>query len=139
MKYLLDTMIVSEPAKPRPNRGVVSWLEAEPTSEMAVSVLTFGEIRRGVARMAAGQRRKTLEQWLRRELPAQFHDRVLSVDTEVALMWGELTAEGERVGRPLPTLDGLLLATAHVHALSIVTRNVGDFADRGVAIINPYS
>lgn len=131
-------MIVSEPAKPKPNRGVLEWLEQVSMGEIAVSVLTVGEIQRGVARLPAGKRKQALQQWLERDFTAQFEGRLLPVDVEVAAKWGELTAEGDRVARPLPTIDGLLLATAAVHGLTIVTRNIGDFAERGVPLINPY-
>ena len=132
-------MIVSEPAKPKPNRGVLEWLEQVSMGEIAVSVLTVGEIQRGVARLPAGKRKQALQQWLERDFTAQFEGRLLPVDVEVAVKWGELTAEGDRVARPLPTIDGLLLATAAVHGLTIVTSNIGDFAERGVPLINPYS
>jgi predicted nucleic acid-binding protein len=138
VRYLLDTMVLSEAAKPSPNDGVRSWLEAQPTVELAISVVTCGEIARGIARMPAGQRRRALEKWFVNDLAGQFEHRLLPVDLEVARAWGQLTAEAERLGRPLPTVDGLLLATAQVHSLTMVTRNIGDFVDRGVPVLNPY-
>lgn len=138
MRFLLDTMVVSEPARPTPNGGVIEWLEEQAALELSISVLTLGEIARGVARMNDGKRKRELQSWLSANLRAQFEDRVLAIDREVALAWGELTAEGDRTGRPLPVTDGLLLATAKVHDLTIVTRNVGDFDRRGVTVLNPY-
>ena len=132
-------MVVSEPARPAPHPGVVAWLEAQADLDLGLSVLTVGELARGVARMADGKRKKALAEWLESELPAQFEGRILGVETPVALTWGALTAEGERQGRPLHVVDGLLLATARVHGLTLVTRNVGDFQGRGVAVENPYS
>ena len=132
-------MIVSEPARPKPNRGVLEWLEQVSIAELAVSVLTVGEIQRGISRMPAGKRKQALQEWLERGFAAQFEGRLLPIDADVAVKWGELMAEGDRIARPLPTIDGLLLATAAVHGMSIVTRNVGDFAERGVPLINPYS
>ena len=131
-------MVVSEPARPQPNEGVVDWLRAQRAWDLAVSVLTFGEIARGVERMAAGRRRMQLQTWLSVALRDQFSDRVLAVDVEVALAWGGVTAEADRLGRPLHVVDGLLLATAGVHGLTIVTRNVKDFDQRGVPIHDPY-
>lgn len=131
-------MVVSEAAKPKPNAAVTGWLEQQPAIDLAISTLTFGEIERGVARMTDGRRRKALEAWLQRELAAQFMDRVLPVDLEVAVAWGVLTAEGDRSGRPLPVVDGLLLATARVYGLTLVTRNIGDTAERGVPVLSPY-
>jgi predicted nucleic acid-binding protein len=131
-------MVVSEPARPTPNGGVIEWLEEQAALELAISVLTLGEIARGVARMTDGKRKRELQSWLSTNLPAQFEDRVLAIEREVALAWGELTAEGDRTGRPLPVTDGLLLATAKVHGLTIVTRKVSDFDHRGITVLNPY-
>ncbi|MGQ0815738.1 MAG: type II toxin-antitoxin system VapC family toxin [Gemmatimonadota bacterium] len=139
MRFLLDTMVVSEAAKPLPNAGVIAWLESEPHVDMAISVMTIGEAARGIERMAEGRRKRSLESWLIADLAAQFEGRVLPIDLEIARAWGELTAAGDRGGRPLPTIDGLLLATARVHSLTVVTRNVADFQDRGVSVLNPYS
>ena len=138
MTFLLDTMVVSEPAKPKRNAAVISWLDEQIATDLAISVLTLGEIARGVARMDDGNRKRRLRKWLTTELPAQFESRVLPVDREVAQTWGELTAEADRAGRPLPVTDGLLLATAKVHGLTLVTRNVDDLQDRGVGVLNPY-
>ena len=88
--------------------------------------------------MTGGKRKRRLEQWLSAELPTQFEDRVLPIDPAVALAWGELTAEGDRAGRPLPVVEGLLLATARVHNLTLVTRNLDHLQDRGVGLLNPY-
>ena len=131
-------MVLSEPARPRPNSGVVDWLSAQVQWDLAVSVLTFGEIQRGVDRMADGRRRSELQNWLSAPLREQFADRVLPIDLEVAIAWGTLTTESERIGRPLHIVDGLLLATAKVHGLTMVTRNVNDFSQRGVPIHNPF-
>ena len=138
MKYLLDTMVVSEAAKPKPNAKVIAWLEQQNAYDQAVSVITLGEIRRGIVGMQDGRRKTELAAWLVSDLPAHFGDRLLGLDTQVALAWGTLSAEGDRMGRPLPVIDGLLLATAQAHALTLVTRNVGDCDGRGVPVFNPY-
>ncbi len=139
MKYLLDTMVLSEAARPKPNAGVVHWMRDQAAWDLAVSVLTFGEIRRGVERMRDGRRKAELQRWLATTLSESFAERVLLLDLEAALMWGLLAAESDRLGRPLHVVDGLLLATAKVHGLTIVTRNVSDFDGRGVPVLNPYS
>lgn len=136
--FLLDTMVVSEPAKPKPNAGLIQWLEQQNIADLALSVITLGEIQRGVARMADGRRRSDLARWLKSDLPSQFFDRVLPVDAEVALAWGILSAEADRIGRPLPVIDGLLLATAQAHSLTLVTRNTGDCDGRGIPVLNPF-
>lgn len=139
MRYLLDTMVVSEPARPAPHPGVVAWLAAQADPDLALSVITVGELARGVARMTGGKRKEALAAWLSTELPAQFEGRIVPIDTSVALAWGALTAEGDRQGRPLHAVDGLILATAKAHGLTLVTRNVGDFERRGVMVENPYA
>jgi predicted nucleic acid-binding protein len=139
MEYLLDTMVLAEPARPAPDAGVVAWLRAQPPLALAISVLTLGEIAKGVASLATGRRRDALEAWLEIELPRQFAGRVLPVDAAVALAWGRLAAEGQCGGRPLPVIDGLLLGTAATHGLPLVTRNERDCRDRGVPVHNPWS
>lgn len=138
MRFLLDTNVLAEGAKPDPNPQVVEWLRAQPWLDLAISALTLGEIRRGVSLLPGGKRRAALERWLARDLPQQFLDRVLGIDDAVALEWGRLTAVGRQRGRELPVIDGLLLATAAVHGLTFVTRNERDCAHRGVPLFNPW-
>jgi toxin FitB len=139
MRFLLDTNVLSEGARPRPDPGVVAWLEAHSPLDMAVSALTFGEIRKGVDLLDPGARRARLDAWLTADLPRQFAGRILPVDEAVAVGWGRLAAESQRRGRHLPLADGLLLATAAAHALTLVTRNERDCAGRGVPILNPWT
>ena len=141
MRYLLDTVVLSEPARPRgrANRGAITWLQAQDPLDLAISVLTLGEIRKGVDLLEEGRRKRELLEWLSEDLPAQFDGRVLPIAAEVGLAWGSLTAVAQRQGRPLHVVDGLLLATAQVHGLTVVTRNVDDFVQRGVPVENPYS
>jgi len=138
LRFLLDTMVVSEPAKPTPSASVIEWLAFQVAPDLAISVLTVGEIARGVGRLPPGKRKSALQKWLETSLPAQFDDRVLPINVDVGRTWGELTAEADASGRPLPVVDGLLLATAKVYSLTLVTRNVEDFRDRGVQLLNPY-
>ena len=139
MAYLLDTNIVSELVRPAPDGKVVAWVESCSPLELYLSVLTFGEISRGVARLATGARRSRLTRWLERELPRQFLGRLLAIDDAVAVRWGQLAASGDAAGRPLPVIDGLLLATADVHGLVLVTRNASDCAGRGVPVFDPWN
>lgn len=139
MRYLLDTNVLTEPAKPRPDPDVVAWLQAQAPLDLAVSVLTLGEVQKGVSLLAAGARRDALETWLRIDLPRQFMGRLLPVEGQVALEWGRLAAEGRRAGRELPVIDGLLLATCAAHGLTLVTRNERDCGDRGIPILNPWA
>jgi predicted nucleic acid-binding protein len=137
MSYLLDTNVVSELTRPRPSKLVVRWLEAVPDEALHVSVLTVGEIRSGVERMAAGSRRERLRLWLEQDLPAWFEDRLLVLDAHIADRWGRLVAS---VRRPLPAIDGLIAATALGHGLRLVTRNTRDFADiPGLELVDPWA
>lgn len=139
MRYLLDTNFLSETAKPRPDQGVLDWTRAQSRLDFLVSAVSLGEIRYGVEVMPAGRRREALELWLAATLLRQFRGRILPVNEEIADMWGRLWAEGRKRGRPLPPIDGLLVATAAVYDLTLVTRNESDCADRGVPILNPWS
>jgi hypothetical protein len=135
MSYLLDTNIVSETVRRTPNKAVIAWLDRLPGEALFVSVLTLGEIRKGIETLADRRRREKLRLWLEHELPAWFEGRVLPVDLAVADRWGRLLAE---VGRPVPTIDSLLAATALHYELRLVTRNAGDFDYPGLQVINPF-
>ena len=140
MSYLLDTNIVSETVRRNPNRAVIAWLDQLPGEALFVSVLTLGEIRKGIEALTDKtltdkRRREKLRLWLEYELPAWFEGRVLAVDLSVADRWGRLLAE---VDRPVPTIDSLLAATALHHELRLVTRNAGDFDYPGLQVINPF-
>ena len=135
MSYLLDTNVVSETIRRNQNRAVVEWLEQLPAEALFISVLTLGEIRKGVEALADKKRRERLRLWLERELPVWFEDRVLPVDLAVAERWGRLLTE---VGRPVPTIDSLLAATALHYELRLVTRNARDFDYPGLEVINPW-
>jgi predicted nucleic acid-binding protein len=139
MRYLLDTVVVSEAARPAPDPGLLDWLAERSALELCISALTLGEIRKGVLLLPRSRKRTRLEEWLRTSLVRQFSGRVLAVDEAVALAWGRLAAEARLAGRELPVIDGLLLATADVHSLTLVTRNERDCRDRGVPILNPWS
>ena len=139
MRYLLDTSVLSELVKPRPDDRVSKWIDAQQPLDLCISVLSLGEVEQGIARLPAGARRAALSRWARVELPAQFIGRLFGVDAAVAVAWGALTAQARLDGRPLPVMDGLLLATAQVNALTLVTRNVADCAQRGVSVYDPWS
>jgi toxin FitB len=135
MSYLLDTNVLSELRRKKPNPGVMDWFAIRPASTLYLSVLTLGELRKGIDGMHDAQRRIVLLDWLETELPNFFIGRILSVDVKVADRWGRMVAAA---GRPLPAIDSLIGATAAQHGLSLVTRNVKDYADLGLNIINPW-
>ena len=138
MSFLLDTNAVSEWVKPRPNPGLVSWMEEVDEDRTFISVVSLAEIRYGIERMPPGRRRHRLEQWLRDELPLRFESRILSVDTRVAEAWGRTVSRSEAAGRPIGAMDAFLAATAETHHLTLITRNVSDFGPLK-AVLNPWS
>jgi toxin FitB len=138
MTFLLDTNAVSEWVKPRPNPGLMHWMESADEDRIFISVISLAELRYGVERMPAGSRRSRLEQWLRHELPLRFESRILPVDTQVAELWGRTVSRSEAAGRPIDAMDAFLAATAETHQLTLVTRNVSDFPLLR-AILNPWT
>ena len=136
--FLLDTNIISELVKPKPEANVTEWVENTDESLLYLSVLTLGEIRRGIAALPQSRRRATLEAWLDKDLRARFEGRILVIDQEVADRWGLLTAAARNSGIVLPVIDGLLVATALEHNLTLVTRDTGQIPSMGVAVFNPW-
>jgi toxin FitB len=136
--FLLDTNCVSESVRSKPEPRVLAWLRAADESTFYLSALTLGEIRKGIAGLPQGIRRTQLENWLELDLASRFSGRILSVDAAVADRWGSLAAEAKRKGRALSAIDGLLAATALHHNLTIVSRNVADFANVQVPFLNPW-
>jgi toxin FitB len=136
--FLLDTNIISELVKPKPEANVTEWVENTDESLLYLSVLTLGEIRRGIAALPQSRRRATLEAWLDKDLRARFEGRILVIDQEVADRWGLLTAAARNSGIVLPVIDGLLAATALEHNLTFVTRDIGQIPSIGVEVFNPW-
>jgi predicted nucleic acid-binding protein len=138
MNYILDTCVVSELAKPRPEKKVVNWIDGYNEEFFFLSVLTLGEIQKGIAKLKDEKRKAAYQRWLDTDLRNRFYNRILPIDQEVALSWGILQGKAESTGRPLPTIDGLLGATAIVHNLTVVTRNEIDLAATGALLFNPW-
>jgi toxin FitB len=136
--YLLDTNVVSEWVKPRPNGNVIAWLAEASEDEIFISVCTFAELRFGVASMARGKRRDHLDEWLRSDLPVRFDRRIVGIDISIAVAWGDIQARARQKGRPVGPMDGLIAATAAVHDMTIVTRNTKHFEAVGVPLLNPW-
>jgi predicted nucleic acid-binding protein len=135
VSYLLDTCTISEIVRPAPSKHVLAWLGAVPAQALFVSVLSLGEIRKGIERLNEGARRRQLAAWLETEVPAWFGNHVLSIDAAVSDEWGRLAA---RCQKTLPSVDALIAATALHHRLSLVTRNERDFESMAVPIVNPW-
>ena len=137
--FLLDTNVVSESTKPRPNPGVVAWLAAVDEDDVFLSVITLTELRYGVERLAQGRRRKQLDRWLQQDLPLRFEGRILPIDALVADTCGKLVARTELLGRPIEARDAFIAATAQVHQLTLVTRNVSHFETTVKSILTPWT
>lgn len=137
--FLLDTKVLSELVRPRPDARVADWMDSTDEELLFLSVLTLGEIRKGIAALAHPARKVRLEAWLSRDLILRFEDRILLIDQEVADRWGRITGSLALKGSPLAVIDGLLAATAIHHNLTLVTRNTRDVALTGVAVFDPWS
>ena len=139
MKFLLDTNVISEPMKARPNAGVLAWLAQIDEDSVFLSVVTITELRCGIERLASGRRRDRLDGWLRKDLSLRFGERILPVDLEIADACGRLVARCESLGRPIEPRDVFIAATAEVHGLTLVTRNASDFETTVKAIVTPWA
>jgi predicted nucleic acid-binding protein len=138
--YLLDTVTVSEATAGRMNPGVSRWLKAVNESQTYLSVLTIGEIQKGVDRLERGSKRRAeIEHWLLYALIAKFGERILRFDIETARLWGTMTASSLDRGRPVPVVDSQIASTARLHSLTVVTRNEKHFKNLGVGTLNPWS
>lgn len=136
--FLLDTNVTSELIRLRPDPAVSEWVFNQERETLLLSVITIGELRKGFAILPQGKRRAALEQWLGKSLLPSFAGRVLSVTQSIAESWGTLSGGRHLTGRPLAMADGLIAATALHHGLIVVTRNVKDFQDLGVTLLNPW-
>ena len=134
----MDTNCLSELVRLKPERRVTAWIEAVDESLLHLSVLTFGEIRKGLAALPQSKRRTNLETWVEVELRARFFGRILPVDIAVADRWGLLAAQTKAKGKPLSIIDGLLAATSLHYNLTLVTRNTKDVIATGVATLDPW-
>lgn len=137
MKYLLDTCFISELIRKEPNPGVSNWLQDKDEFSLFLSVLTIGEIKKGISKLPDSKKKKELENWLIK-LESRFEERLLPIDTEVARKWGQVQGELEQKGEPMPSIDALIASTALVHNLAIVTRNGKDMKKSKVEIVNPW-
>jgi tRNA(fMet)-specific endonuclease VapC len=139
MNYLLDTCLISELVAKHPNQKVLDWLDDQVPETLYISIITIGEISKGISKITASKRKESLTKWLNETLPNRFKDRILGIDFATMVLWGNLVGQLEQNGRPLPAIDSLIAAIAIHNCLSLVTRNEKDFDGTGVVIINPWS
>ncbi len=138
MKYLLDTCLISELVKKAPNSAVISWLDEQDEQSLFLSVLTIGELQKGISKLPDGARKDELQAWVEHDLALRFTGRIIDIDLEAVLIWGRLQGEVEQKGVTLPVMDSLIAATAKVHGLVVVTRNVKDIERCQVRVCNPW-
>jgi predicted nucleic acid-binding protein len=138
LAFLIDTCVLSESSKRRPNDQVVAWLDSIEESLIHLSVLTLGEFYKGIAKLNDSRKRERLQSWVDDELAGRFRGRVLSIDERVANLWGKISGEAEKKGKRLPVIDGLIGATALVHGLTVASRNTADIARTGARVFNPW-
>ena len=138
MKYLLDTCLISELVKKEPNSSVVRWLDAQDEQSFFLSVLTLGELKKGISKLPSGAKRDKLQAWAEHDLIERFTGRIIDIDLDPALFWGKLQGETEQKGESLPVMDSLIAATAMAHGLIVVTHNVTDIERCRVRVFNPW-
>jgi tRNA(fMet)-specific endonuclease VapC len=138
MKYLLDTCVISELVTKHPKPQVVDFVDALDSDDVYLSVITIGEIAKGIEKLPKLKRKQELNSWLKEDLLVRFDGRIIPLDTEVLMQWGILIAHLELSGTTLPAVDSLIAATTLTHKLTLVTRNVDDFRDTDIEIVNPW-
>lgn len=139
MKYLLDTCVISELVAKKPNPKVVEFVDSLDSDDVYLSVITIGEIAKGVEKLAKSKRKQELHSWLKEDLLVRFDGKIIPLDTDVLTEWGILIARTESTGLTLPAVDSLIAATALTHKLILVTRNSEDFDGTAVEIFNPWA
>ena len=138
MNYLLDTCVISELVSRRQAEVVVRWVDSVPEDRVYLSVITIGEIKKGIEKLEKPERKATLAAWLEDELVPRFKSRLVPLDLDTLIEWGDLTARLEKTGRPIPAIDSLIAASALHGDFVLVTRYLSDFAETGVQLLNPW-
>jgi len=138
VKYLLDTCVISEIIKSKPDKNVTSWLEAQNESCLYLSVLTFGEIEKGIEKASNFTRKQRLQLWVDDDLKKRFEGRIIPIDFLIAVEWGKRQGKAELSGKPMPTIDGLIAVSGLVHLCTVVTRNTSDMEQSSVELFNPW-
>jgi len=138
MNYILDTNVVSELVAREADQKVVNWVDSIDSESVFLSVITIGELKKGIEKLSDSKRKKMLESWLEEDLLVRFRGRILPLDIPVLLTWGRLVASLEKEGKPLPAIDSLLAATSAQTGFTLVTRNTGHFDPTGISVFNPW-
>ena len=138
MRYLLDTCVISELVSKKPETAVIDWIDGIDDEYFYLSVITIGEIKKSIEKLPDSERKELLASWLEEDLLSRFQGRILRLETAVMLTWGSLTAKLEQEGKKLPAIDSLIAAIALTNNLTLVTRNIADFQNTGVSLLNPW-
>jgi tRNA(fMet)-specific endonuclease VapC len=138
MKYLLDTNVLSELVSKQPNQDVLAWVDQLDPNSVYISVITIGEIRKGIEKLVVSKRRDIVTAWLENDLLIRFQGKIAEITTEVMLTWGALTGRLENQGKPIPAIDSLIAAIVLQGKYVLVTRNDEDFKHTGITVINPW-
>jgi predicted nucleic acid-binding protein len=138
MKWLLDTCVISELVSKQPYKAVIDWIDGIEAENLYLSVITIGEIAKGIEKLPQSKRKRELHRWLTEDLLLRFDGRILLLDVDVLLVWGQLTGRLESKGKKMSAIDSLVAAIALHWNLTIVTRNVSDYSHSGIPIFNPW-
>ncbi len=138
MKYLLDTCVISELSKSKPNPDVANWIQIHHELDFSLSVLTIGEIQKGITKLPESKKKMELNSWFENELSQRFENRILAIDVPIIKVWDEIQGIAESKGQKMPVADSIIVATALAFGLTVVTRNAADMKANGVAITNPW-
>ena len=139
MNYLLDTCIISELTKKQPNPKVVKWISNIEESSLFISVLTIGELHKGIEKLPESKKKDKLHNWVVYDLKKRFENKIIDFDLHTATIWGKIQANSELLGQTLPAIDALIAATGISYDLIVVTRNTKDMEISGVDLLNPWS
>ena len=138
MNYLLDTCVISELLKPRPSQKVVTWIDSIEEEKLYISVITIGEFEKGISKLPTSSKKDRISDWLNEDLLIRFKGRILDLDVNTLIKWGQIVANLENQCRKIPAVDSLIAATVLQHDLCLVTRNIQDFQNCSIKILNPW-
>ncbi len=138
MSYVIDTCCISELAKSDPDKHVIQWFSDHNELDMYLSVITFGELRKGIEKLPSSKKKQRLNRWINEDLLQRFKNRVIDIGLDEVNQWGKVVARTEQMGTPIPAIEGLIAASALVHDFAVVTRNTKDMKASGVKLINPW-
>jgi len=138
MKYLLDTCVVSELIKKNPNKQVVKWISGTTETNLFISVLTIGELHKGIEKLPESRKKEKLHKWVNCDLKERFKNRIFNFDLQTATIWGKIQARSESAGKAMPAIDGMIAATGIANDLIIVTRNTSDTKISGASLLDPW-